>query len=60
MTVLIIANSSFNRYPMTSNSSALYVSLGLVEVGTRLAMALWCFRNVFGGRKLWKGDFLES
>ena len=57
--VAFIATSSFTRYPVTSNFSAWYAPLGLMEVALVLAMTVWCFRNALGGRKVWKGEFLD-
>jgi hypothetical protein len=31
-----------------------------MEVAFVLAVALWSFRNALGGRKVLKGEFLES
>jgi len=59
LTVTIIVNSSFVRYPMTSNFSAWYAPLGLLEVALLLAVSVWSFRNALGGRKVWKGEFLD-
>ncbi|MGH9592542.1 MAG: hypothetical protein ACRD5L_05580, partial [Bryobacteraceae bacterium] len=59
MTVAIIANASFNRYPITSNFSEWYAPLGLMEVALLLAVAVWSFRNALGGRRVWTGEFLD-
>jgi hypothetical protein len=59
ITVALITNSSFARYPVTSDFSAWYAPLGLMEVALLLAVAGWSFRNALGGRKVWKGEFLD-
>jgi hypothetical protein len=48
------------RFPLTSHFSAWFAPQGWMEVALVLAVALWSFRNALGGRKVLKGEFLES
>jgi predicted Ser/Thr protein kinase len=48
------------RYPVTSQFSAWYAPLGWMTVALVLGVALWCFRNALGGRKVLTGDILDS
>jgi predicted Ser/Thr protein kinase len=48
------------RYPLTANFSAWFAPECWMTVGLTLGVALWCFRNALGGRKVWKGDLLEG
>jgi hypothetical protein len=59
LAVAIIAQTTFNRYPITSNFSAWYAPLGLMKVALLLGVAVWSFRHALGGRKVWKGEFLD-
>lgn len=58
--VTIILQSAPSRYPLTGNFSAWFATAGWMEVALVLGVSLWCFRNALGGRRLWKGDLLES
>jgi len=48
------------NHPLTSHFSAWFAPQGWMEVALVLAVALWTFRNALGGRKVLKGEFLES
>jgi hypothetical protein len=48
------------NFSLTSHFSAWFAPLGWMEVAFVLAVALWSFRNALGGRKVLKGEFLES
>ena len=60
LAVAIIVANIPGRYLVTPNFSAFYAPRGWSEVGMVLVVALWSFRNALGGRKVWKGDFLEN
>jgi hypothetical protein len=48
------------RLPITLDLSVWYSAASLVALGTVLALAGWSFRHALGGRRVWKGDLLES
>jgi hypothetical protein len=57
LSVAILFNAP---HPLTSNFSSWFALQGWIYAALVLALALWCFRNALGGRKVWKGDILES
>jgi hypothetical protein len=60
LTLFIILSDLVMRAPLTSDLSAWYADKGLIVAALVLALAVWSFRNALGGRKVLKGDFLES
>jgi serine/threonine-protein kinase len=48
------------RLPITLDLSAWYSDASLVALGTVLALSVWSFRHALGGRRVWKGDLLET
>jgi serine/threonine-protein kinase len=59
LTASLVLIPSFGL-PLTSHFSAWFAPQGWMEVAFVLAVALWSFRNALGGRKVLKGEFLES
>jgi serine/threonine-protein kinase len=48
------------RLPTTLDLSVWYSGASLVALGSILALSAWCFHSAVGGRRVWKGDLLES
>ncbi len=59
MTAMLLSVLIRPRYPLTANFSAWFAPECWMTVGLTLGVALWCFRNALGGRKVWKGDLLK-
>ena len=60
MTVAVFVSSVLERTPFTTDLSDWYASSMLLALGLIVALTLWSFRAALGGRRVWKGDLLES
>jgi hypothetical protein len=60
LTTSIMLGPTLLNGPVTTHFSAWFAPQGWMVVAPVLAVALWSFRNALGGRKVLKGEFLES
>lgn len=60
VTALFVDVGLMRGSPLTTDLTAWYARSMLIAVTIVLALTFWCFKYALGGRKVFKGDFLEG